>query len=192
MSLAAAPETPAPVYAVGLRRLSDGWVPVARSNEGASVSGSGPQVTAIEAVGLGEPAADLAAALAAPGAGPPNSGAQPAAIAGGASGPLLAWVTYFDPSTPFTRSKTPAPDGKYEPIRAVLRVRALDGAPGAGETVVSYRADSRGGDAPSAERESGGRRRRPGASEGGVRGRWAEPKSARGALRQGRGWESWA
>jgi hypothetical protein len=64
--------------------------------------------------------------------------------AGGAS--TLAWLTYFDPSTPFTRSKTPAPDGKYEAPRAVLRVRRLpEKGPLPEPITLSYRADSPGG-----------------------------------------------
>jgi hypothetical protein len=62
------------------------------------------------------------------------------------SATLAAWVTYFDPTTPFVRPKKPAPDGKYEPIRAVLSVRALPDQGTKAETgILSYRAHSFGG-----------------------------------------------
>jgi hypothetical protein len=60
---------------------------------------------------------------------------------------LVAWVTAFDPSTPYVRPEEPAPDGRMEPVRALLRVAAV----GAAEVrtlepeTISYRAHSPGG-----------------------------------------------
>ncbi len=67
------------------------------------------------------------------------------------SGSLVAWLTFFDPTTPYTRRKTPAPDGRFDPVRAQLKVRdvAADGTLGSVETI-SYRARSLGGAALSA------------------------------------------
>lgn len=67
------------------------------------------------------------------------------------SGSLVTWLTFFDPATPYTRRTTPAPDGRFDPVRALLKVRSVkaDGTPGPVETI-SYRARSLGGVALSA------------------------------------------
>jgi hypothetical protein len=64
-----------------------------------------------------------------------------------ADGSVVSWLTYFDPAQPLTRLKTPAPDGRFDPLSAELAVRAVTGsvadAPRA-ETI-SLRARSLGG-----------------------------------------------
>lgn len=120
-TLAAGPGDPAPIHAVKLEARSDRWEPPVRKQDDAVQ----PRVTALQALSRSEPVADLAVAK----VGPSD---------------LLAWVTYLDPATPIVRAKTPAPDGKYEAPRALLRVQSL--APGAPEpTVLSYRGHSLGG-----------------------------------------------
>ncbi len=59
---------------------------------------------------------------------------------------LAAWVTYFDPTLPFTRLTRPAPDGRFDPLRALLQVGAVrnDGAATVVQTL-SLRARSLGG-----------------------------------------------
>ncbi len=74
--------------------------------------------------------------------------------------PTLTWLSYFDPSTPYVRPTTLAPDGKKEPVRAILRSEALPvpGGPEMGssafealrkanerEGTISWRAHSLGG-----------------------------------------------
>ncbi|HEX3597482.1 MAG TPA: hypothetical protein VHU80_20380 [Polyangiaceae bacterium] len=124
-SLTVTAASPSPVYFVRLSAISSDWMPAAsRANDAAR-----PRLARVESLAKSEPLVEIAAA---------RTG----------SGSLLAWLTYFDPATPFTRSKTPAPDGKYEPPRAILRVRALPDKGAAPEPVaVSYRADSPGGTA---------------------------------------------
>lgn len=69
---------------------------------------------------------------------------------------VVTWLSYFDPNTPYVRPSTPAPDGKREPVRAILRSEAVLGErdeQGAErlrkadeqETTISYRAHSLGG-----------------------------------------------
>ncbi|HVW25715.1 MAG TPA: hypothetical protein VHC69_10110 [Polyangiaceae bacterium] len=114
---------PAPVYLVKLGRLSNDWVPTAMRVDDAAR----PRVSRVEALAKTEPLVEIAAAR-----------------TGGTT--TVGWLTYFDPATPFTRSKTPAPDGKYEPPRAVLRVRAsTEKGPQPEPVALSYRADSPGG-----------------------------------------------
>lgn len=81
-----------------------------------------------------------------------------------ASGTTLAWLSYFDPTTPWEVPSRPAPDGRRAPVRAVLRTQVLGvgapgvGAPGGGavgagsdgekvlqEETISWRAHSPGG-----------------------------------------------
>ena len=122
-TLAASSATPAPVYLVKLGSLSNDWVAAAsRTNDAVR-----PRVSSVESLAKSEPLVEIAAGRSASATG-------------------LAYLTYFDPGTPFTRSKTPAPDGKYEPPRAILRVRALPEKGTAPEPIaLSYRGDSRGG-----------------------------------------------
>ncbi len=73
-----------------------------------------------------------------------------------ADGTVVTWLSYFDPNTPYVKPTTPAPDGKREPVRAILRSETLLGeaderavglptkVPEA-ETTISWRAHSLGG-----------------------------------------------
>lgn len=63
------------------------------------------------------------------------------------SPPLVGYVTDFDPTTPWQKLSKPAEDGRLEPLRARVAVRALgaDGAPAGEEQVISLRAHSLGG-----------------------------------------------
>jgi len=82
---------------------------------------------------------------------PPLSGVAMARVA---DETLVAWLTYFDPTTPYERPKEPAPDGRWAPVRAQLWVSRLAGQALTTPTNISYRARSLGGVAlsPAAER----------------------------------------
>lgn len=124
VALAVAPANPAPVLAMRLGGgAGGGWQPPARK-----VSASPPpRVGSIAALGKSDAVADVSATRT-------------------SAGSALAWVTEFDPTTPFTRAKEPAPDGKYEPPRAVLTYQAVpDEGPAPEPFVLSYRAHSVGG-----------------------------------------------
>jgi hypothetical protein len=123
-ALASGPGTPAPVVSVQLQALvPGGFEPAARR----VTSDPPPRVTEIVPIAKSEPVAELATAPV-------------------ADGTLVAWVTDFDPTTPFSRSKVAAPDGKFEPPRAIVRVRSVPRAGIAPEPVaISYRAHSLGG-----------------------------------------------
>lgn len=62
---------------------------------------------------------------------------------------LVGYVTDFDPTTPWQKLSKPAEDGRLEPLRARIAVRAFEGAgsraPISDEQVVSLRAHSLGG-----------------------------------------------
>jgi hypothetical protein len=59
---------------------------------------------------------------------------------------LVAWVTHFDPTTPWKRLTKPAPDGRFEPLQALLQVRAQpDGKDANAVETISLRARSLGG-----------------------------------------------
>jgi hypothetical protein len=61
---------------------------------------------------------------------------------------LVGYVTDFDPTTPWQKLTKPAEDGRFEPLRARIALRALGSdasAPLADEQVVSLRAHSLGG-----------------------------------------------
>ncbi len=66
-------------------------------------------------------------------------------------GQLVAWLSYFDPSTPYEKPTRPAPDGRMKPVRALLTTQWLgDDWRGSGTelpapTVLSYRARSTAG-----------------------------------------------
>ncbi len=71
-------------------------------------------------------------------------------------GTWVTWLSYFDPNTPYVRPSTPAPDGKREPVRAILRAEVLSGPDDAPppeparaatekDTTISWRAHSLGG-----------------------------------------------
>src|SRR5690606_18735027 len=66
------------------------------------------------------------------------------------SGQLLTTLTYFDPSTPYVIPDSPAPDGRFKPVRALLETRWLpaDWSAQGEDTpseVLSYRARSTAG-----------------------------------------------
>jgi hypothetical protein len=121
--LAAGASSPAPVYALHPRDGAGEWQPAAYRPADAPT----PRAVRIEAVGASDVPAGLAATR----------------VQGATA---VAWVTYFDPATPFVRSKTPAPDGKYEAPRAALRLSVSpDGKAPPEPLVLSYRASSAGG-----------------------------------------------
>lgn len=69
----------------------------------------------------------------------------------GAEGPVLTWLSYFDPTTPWVVPPKPAPDGKRAPVRALLRAQSYRSTPGGEDSTLvsdetlSYRAHSLGG-----------------------------------------------
>jgi hypothetical protein len=121
--LAAQATSPTPVWAVRARRTSSGFVSPVKPRRAKSP----PRVAELSVVARGEPLADVA-------------------LTQLGDTPLAAWVTYFDPSAPWQKLAKPAPDGRLEPTRALLQVRALPGAGAlpAAETI-SLRARSLGG-----------------------------------------------
>jgi hypothetical protein len=133
LTLALGSGSPAPVLSVKLSALSDRWEPAAWR----TTSDPPPRVNEIATIGKSEPVSELAVAK----------------VSGGA---LVAWVTEFDPTTPVSRSKIAAPDGKFEPPRAIVRVRSLPSDGTAPEPIaLSYRAQSLGGVALSANATTG-------------------------------------
>lgn len=67
-------------------------------------------------------------------------------VSSSSHGVLLAWLTYFDPTTPIVKLKKPGPDGRTDPPRADLELLALgsDSPPGNSRSI-SIRARSLGG-----------------------------------------------
>ncbi|HEV8551306.1 MAG TPA: hypothetical protein VGQ57_19795, partial [Polyangiaceae bacterium] len=122
-SLAALEDTPAPIYLVSLERRSDTWRPA-----GHSVAVEPPPRFRENRV-LARPAAltDLA-------------------LVKLAQGSLAAYLTDFDPTTPWTKLRQAAPDGRFEPLRSHLGLIGIrpDGVALA-EQVLSLRAHSLGG-----------------------------------------------
>jgi hypothetical protein len=127
-TLSAQTSSPSPVFASELRARSASWQKAAFKPAPASP----PRALAVQAIASLEPLADVSAARV------------------GAS-TLSAWVSYFDPSLPWERLKRPTADGRFEPLRARLEVRAISAA-GAllPAQVISQRARSVGGVALSA------------------------------------------
>ncbi len=120
-ALAAPRSGPAPIYWVELARVSDVFAPAAKQTDD-SVR---PRLAANEALQEVDALADLEAL--------PNKSAE-----------LVSWVTYFDPTLPYEIPKTPAPDGRYAPVRALLQT--LDTSELKNEpTNISLRARSLGG-----------------------------------------------
>jgi hypothetical protein len=121
VSLAALSSTPAPVFAVRLEPRSKHWQPAA---EGVKRPPP-PRALSIEAIAAPDPLSEVTAARV-------------------GSSTLVGYVTYFDPTTPWVRLKKPAPDGRYDPLRALLEVRSLPDDAGASRppNVVSLRARS--------------------------------------------------
>lgn len=123
VALAAVASDPAPVFAVKLAARSNGW----QAAGGPQEREPPPRPRAVTTLAAGDPLADVAVT---------RSGTTT----------LVAWVSYFDPTTPWKRLTKPAPDGRFDPLQALLQVRALpDGKePSAAETI-SLRARSLGG-----------------------------------------------
>lgn len=122
-ALGALPSTPVPVYGVELRARSHEWISPA-----VSLPSQGPRSVEMRAVTLTEPLADVASA---------STGENW----------LVASLTQFDESTPLVKRTTPAPDGRFAPLRALLEVRTLARGKselGAAQTI-SYRARAPGG-----------------------------------------------
>jgi hypothetical protein len=124
VALAVGPANPAPVLAMRLGGgPHGGWQAPARKLSASPP----PRVGSISALGRSDAIADVSAA---------RLGAASA----------VAWVTEFDPTTPFTRAKDAAPDGKFEPPRAIVTYQAIpDDGPPPPPFAVSYRGHSVGG-----------------------------------------------
>jgi len=121
LTLAALPGVPARVYAVRLEARSNAWLPPAATLPPALP----PRAVGARTLATPAPLADLA-------------------LARVGQGSLAAWVTYFDPGTPWVVPKTPAPDGRFAPVQALLQVTRADLNP-ASPTTLSIRARSLGG-----------------------------------------------
>lgn len=121
--LAARAKSPAPVFSVRAETRASDWEPAARQ---ASNAGP-PRVASLEVLAKTDPLAAVAAT---------HLGTTS----------LAAWLTYFDPAAPWQRLTRPAADGRLDPPRALLQVRALPetGAALPAETI-SIRARSPGG-----------------------------------------------
>ncbi len=121
-ALGALPAAPVPIYGIELRARSRTW-PAAAS----AIEPTPPRAVELRSVADGDPLADLAAARA-------NGGW------------LVASLTQFDDSTPYVRRKTPAPDGKLAPIRALLAVQTFSNEGRGGDRrIISYRARAASG-----------------------------------------------
>ncbi|MBN2192651.1 MAG: hypothetical protein JW751_07520 [Polyangiaceae bacterium] len=121
LTLAALSGAPAPIYAVDLEARSDRWLPPAATLPPVVP----PRALAVRTIATAAPLADVATADL-------------------ASGSLGAWVTFFDPGAPWVVPKTPAPDGRFAPLRALLQVGRTDADP-PNATTISIRARSLGG-----------------------------------------------
>ena len=139
-SLAALGKAPAPVYVVELARRSDAFTPAARrlGDE------ARPRLRENRVLAQSEPLAALALARA-------------------GAGSVAAVLTDFDPTTPWARLKKPAPDGRFEPLRArltVLGLRARRHASSRSAGALGARALARRHRAHAAADRNGGRRAR--------------------------------
>ena len=121
-SLAATATAPSPIFSVELAAGSSAFEPAARPLR----PGARPRVRAVEAVASLDPISDAVAARVDDQA-------------------LLAWVTYFDPTAPWQRLTKPAPDGRFDPLRALLQFRVVGGSGAAAPQTISLRAHSIGG-----------------------------------------------
>lgn len=116
--MAAQALSPTPIWAVRATPRATSFVPAARRAERSGP----PRVASLEVLAKTEPLADLA-------------------LGRLGSTSLAAWVTYFDPTAPWEKLTKPAADGRLDPPRALLQVRAGSLPP---ETI-SIRARSLGG-----------------------------------------------
>jgi hypothetical protein len=123
-ALAALGQAPAPVYTVTLEQRSDTFRPAA-VRIGAPPR---PGIRENRVLARTDALADVALARA-------------------GTGTLAAFLTDFDPTTPWVKLKTKAPDGRFEPLRARLELAGLkqDGSPVAPPAALSIRAHSLGG-----------------------------------------------
>ena len=113
---------PAPVFLLGLRATLQRWIAPVQ----AVTPAPRPAIRSNRALLESAPLSDIAVATV-------------------GERRLIATLTYFDPSTPYVRRKTPAPDGRYAPIRAELRVTVRNRDKEIGAHIISYRARSLGG-----------------------------------------------
>lgn len=122
-ALAALGDAPAPVFLTTLERRSDAFRPAGRS----LASEAPPRIRENRVLARTDALADLA-------------------LTKTGTGSLAAYLTDFDPATPWVKLKRPASDGRLEPLRAKLALIELnaDKAPGP-EQVLSIRAHSLGG-----------------------------------------------
>jgi hypothetical protein len=134
-SLAALGKAPAPIYVVELEKRSAAFVPAARK----LADEQRPRLRENRVLALSEPLAAVALARA-------------------QTGSLVAYLTDFDPTTPWVKLKKPGPDGRFEPLRARLTLLGLrpDGTPAATPVDLSVRAHSLGGIALTAPVQGGG------------------------------------
>lgn len=123
-ALAALGQAPAPVYAVKLEKRSDAYRPAALRLS----SAERPSIRENRVLSRTDAIADVALTRA-------------------GTGTLAAYLTDFDPTTPWVKLKAAAPDGRFEPLRARLELIGLkqDGSPFAPPTALSIRAHSLGG-----------------------------------------------
>lgn len=123
-ALAALGQAPAPVYAVKLEPRSGSFRPWAERVGPAER----PSIRENRVLASTDALADVALARA-------------------GTGTLAAYLTDFDPTTPWVKLKTPASDGRFEPLRSRLGLIGLkqDGSPLAPPAALSIRAHSLGG-----------------------------------------------
>jgi hypothetical protein len=121
--LAAQATSPAPVYVVDASHHTVDWTAPAWR----VVPQAPPRAASNRAIGAIDSVSDLAACRV-------------------GVGTLAAWVSRFDPATPDERLQRPAPDGRFEPLRAKLELRAVaDDGSLAPVRTISLRARSPGG-----------------------------------------------
>jgi hypothetical protein len=101
-ALGAQATDPAPIYWVALEKSGAEWQPAARRVE----PKGGAHPTRIRSLAKADPIADVSATRL-------------------QSSTLAAWVTDFDPNAPMERLTKPAPDGRFDPVRSTLAVRAI-------------------------------------------------------------------
>lgn len=167
---ASSPEAPLGLSLGGLGDVAQVWDFSCRTGECAALVTPSSDPTAVHLVRVGTSAAPPAARTANPSAFPLELLAQKPRLVGrekvadlpelsdwaatpAGQGALLAWLTYFDPSMRPERLRTPAADGRLDPLQAEIRtalcpLAALDAAPAppvARSHVISYRARSLGG-----------------------------------------------
>ncbi len=127
-ALAAQNEAPARVFLTELESASIGWqLPARRVDEDPA-----PRLVSSEVI---EPTDALASI----------------ALAGSEQDGVIAWLTDFDPTTPWARLKTPTSDGRFDPLRSTLALAPLSAhaaglpIPASAVTTLSLRAHSLGG-----------------------------------------------